>query len=126
MNLQRRRMLQCSALALSAPLLGGCDGDKPVVSIDPRLPIGPFGKDSTAEEVTAGMDLSGKTALVTGCNSGLGYETMRVLALRGAHVSVPVALWKKPKLPAPVLRVRPRRWLWNYPISNQRGTAPRR
>ena len=86
MNLQRRRMLQCSALALSAPLLGGCDGDKPVVSIDPRLPIGPFGKDSTAEEVTVGMDLSGKTALVTGCNSGLGYETMRVLALRGAHV----------------------------------------
>ncbi|MDH3885366.1 MAG: SDR family NAD(P)-dependent oxidoreductase [Desulfobacterales bacterium] len=86
MNLQRRRMLQYSALALSAPLLGGCDGDKPVVSIDPRLPIGPFGQDSTAEEVTAGMDLSGKTALVTGSNSGLGYETMRVLALRGAHV----------------------------------------
>ena len=86
MNLQRRRMLQYSALALSAPLLGGCDGDKPVVSIDPRLPIGPFGQDSTAEEVTAGMDLSGKTALVTGCNSGLGYETMRVLALRGSHV----------------------------------------
>jgi NADP-dependent 3-hydroxy acid dehydrogenase YdfG len=25
------------------------------------------------------MDLSGKTALVTGCNSGLGLETMRVL-----------------------------------------------
>lgn len=32
------------------------------------------------------MDLSGKTALVTGCNSGLGFETMRVLAARGAHV----------------------------------------
>jgi NAD(P)-dependent dehydrogenase (short-subunit alcohol dehydrogenase family) len=32
------------------------------------------------------MDLTGKTALVTGCNSGLGYETMRVLAARGAHV----------------------------------------
>ena len=45
-----------------------------------------FGKRSTAEEVTAGMDLDGKTALVTGCNSGLGLETMRVLALRGAHV----------------------------------------
>ncbi|NOX43429.1 MAG: SDR family oxidoreductase [Gammaproteobacteria bacterium] len=45
-----------------------------------------FNADSTAEEVTAGLDLSDKTVLVTGANSGLGYETMRVLALRGAHV----------------------------------------
>jgi WW domain-containing oxidoreductase len=36
--------------------------------------------------VTAGLDLRGKTALVTGCNSGIGLETMRVLALRGAEV----------------------------------------
>ncbi|MCB1845520.1 MAG: SDR family NAD(P)-dependent oxidoreductase, partial [Halioglobus sp.] len=47
---------------------------------------GPYGPDSTAEEVTQGLDLSGQTALVTGCNSGLGYETLRVLALRGARV----------------------------------------
>jgi NAD(P)-dependent dehydrogenase (short-subunit alcohol dehydrogenase family) len=36
--------------------------------------------------VTGGQDLSGKTILVTGCNSGLGAETIRVLALRGATV----------------------------------------
>lgn len=45
-----------------------------------------FDKTSTAEDVTAGLDLSGQTWLVTGCNSGLGYETTRVLAMRGAHV----------------------------------------
>ena len=45
-----------------------------------------FGASSTAEEVTTGLNLSGRTALVTGATSGLGLETLRVLALRGAHV----------------------------------------
>jgi len=51
-------------------------------------PPGPsgFGYGSTAEQVTAGLDLSGKTYLVTGCNAGMGFETVRVLTLRGAQV----------------------------------------
>lgn len=45
-----------------------------------------FGYGSTAEQVTEGLSLAGKTYLVTGCNSGLGQEALRVLALRGAQV----------------------------------------
>jgi len=45
-----------------------------------------FGHNSTAEQVTEGLDLSGKTYLITGCNSGIGQETARVLGQRGARV----------------------------------------
>jgi WW domain-containing oxidoreductase len=45
-----------------------------------------FGYGSTAEDVSEGLDLSGRVMLVTGCNSGIGLETVRVLALRGARV----------------------------------------
>ena len=45
-----------------------------------------FNKRSSAEQVTDGIDLSGKVALVTGINSGIGNETARVLSLRGARV----------------------------------------
>jgi NAD(P)-dependent dehydrogenase (short-subunit alcohol dehydrogenase family) len=37
-------------------------------------------------DVVEGLDLSGKTAFITGCNSGLGYETARVLSLQGATI----------------------------------------
>lgn len=53
--------------------------------LQPNGPSG-FGYGSTAEDVTAGLSLSGKTFLVTGCNSGLGLETARVLALRGGRI----------------------------------------
>ena len=45
-----------------------------------------FGYGSTAEEVVAGCDLAGQTMLVTGCSSGLGLETIRALAARGARI----------------------------------------
>jgi len=48
-----------------------------------------FGFHSTADEVLAGIDLSGKLAIVTGGYSGLGLATTRALAKAGAHVVVP-------------------------------------
>ena len=79
MPLNRRQLLRTSlVLGLGTATLG-CSGDDYVVTIDSSLPVGPFDADSTGEEVTAGLDLSGRVALVTGCNSGLGLETMRVL-----------------------------------------------
>jgi WW domain-containing oxidoreductase len=56
-----------------------------IAAFKPKGPTG-FGYGSTASDVTEGASLVGKTILVTGCNSGLGLETMRVLAGRGAHV----------------------------------------
>ena len=45
-----------------------------------------FNRRSSAQEVTEGLNLNGKVALITGVNSGLGFESMRILAMRGAHV----------------------------------------
>jgi WW domain-containing oxidoreductase len=46
----------------------------------------PFGARSTADKVLAGVDLSGKHFVITGCNSGIGFETMNSLAANGAKV----------------------------------------
>ncbi|MBB3949958.1 SDR family NAD(P)-dependent oxidoreductase [Aureimonas jatrophae] len=45
-----------------------------------------FGATSTTDEVLADVDLGGRRILVTGVSAGLGIETARALALRGADV----------------------------------------
>ena len=70
--------------AVTAVVLPGCGG--PEAQPAPGLPRSDFGPETTAEDATDGLDLAGRLAVVTGCTSGIGFETMRVLALRGAHV----------------------------------------
>jgi NAD(P)-dependent dehydrogenase (short-subunit alcohol dehydrogenase family) len=54
-----------------------------------------FGAKTTAREVLAGLDLTGKTAVVTGGYSGVGLETTRALAEAGATVVVPARTQEK-------------------------------
>ena len=46
----------------------------------------PYGPRSTANQVIAGVDLTRKWILVTGCDEEIGFETMNALAANGAHV----------------------------------------
>ena len=46
----------------------------------------PFGSTSTAADVLADVNLSGRRAIVTGATSGIGVETARALAAAGAAV----------------------------------------
>ena len=43
---------------------------------------------STADDVVAGVDLHGRRVIVTGANTGIGFETARALASAGATVIV--------------------------------------
>lgn len=49
-----------------------------------------FGRASEPDDVLQGVDLAGRSAIVTGGYSGIGLETTRALADRGARVIVPV------------------------------------
>lgn len=82
--IDRRRFLQLSGTSLALTPFAACARARKHPA--ENVPRSPFDANSTAEEVTAGVDLRGKLAVVTGCTSGIGFETMRVLAMRGAQV----------------------------------------
>lgn len=56
-----------------------------------------FNAQSTTTDVIKGIDLSGKIAIVTGGNTGIGLETAKTLASAGAIVIVPARNVEKAK-----------------------------
>jgi len=89
MTHSRRYFIKSSAGLALMSALPGCaslstPGRTPVAFAD--IPRSEYGFATTADEVLADIDLSGKTVLITGCNSGLGYQSMRAMAAKGAHV----------------------------------------
>jgi NAD(P)-dependent dehydrogenase (short-subunit alcohol dehydrogenase family) len=67
---------------------GGCDSGVAGGSayLAGMSTISGFGATSTTDDVLGDLDLTGRVAAVTGASGGLGLETARALASRGAHV----------------------------------------
>jgi len=89
---RRHFLLSASALTLCSvfprTLFAHKDAaDIPIVDVSfADIPRSDYDFATTCDEVAAGYDLAGKTVLITGCNSGLGYASLRTLAASGAHV----------------------------------------
>ena len=63
-----------------------------------------FDKASTTDQVLEGIDLAGQVAIVTGASGGLGAETARSLAARGASVTLTARDTKKAEQVAGMIR----------------------
>ena len=84
--MRRRTVILGGAVAIAAVAAGRYARNREPLRRPDGVPLSRFDKHATAEQVTAGISLSGKTCLITGATSGLGLETLRVLSMRGAHV----------------------------------------
>ena len=82
--MDRRHFIAQGAALAAVASVSGCSREPE--QRPPGVPLSSFDKHSTAEEVTQGVNMAGKTVLITGATSGLGLEAMRVLSMRGAHV----------------------------------------
>ncbi len=61
------------------------------MSAQDQIPLGSgFRPKSEPDQILEGLDLTGVTAVVTGGYSGIGFETTKALASKGADVIVPV------------------------------------
>lgn len=79
------RAFLLASVVSTALLLHGCGGSgKPTPAPSGATCSGL----TTAEDVAAGMDLTGKVAIVTGGDGGLGFPVVRALAQRGAMVVI--------------------------------------
>jgi NAD(P)-dependent dehydrogenase (short-subunit alcohol dehydrogenase family) len=85
-----RRGAGVEVLAIAWVVEDGADGKQSSSMTETTKITTPFGFATTAAEVVADVDLSGKRAIVTGAGSGIGVETARALALAGAEVTMAV------------------------------------